>query len=180
MVLQTKVGRSKQLRHYYECPNHKLKSCSTKSINADYLENVVLDIVVDTLAKVDLSDEFEEYKKNRIECLNNSLKNNNRNISKYKKIFDSLVIKSCEVKNELLLVEINRRMEEMSKQILDCELKIEIIESKIQHLKGMTELKDITKEALLRNREAARDLVKNIIRIIEVDEDSDSIRIVTY
>ena len=45
-------GRSKKKRRIYQCPNHTTRKdnvCSTKEINADYLENAVKELIINSI-----------------------------------------------------------------------------------------------------------------------------------
>ena len=108
-------GRKKTRRYYYNCPNHtstnSISKCTTKPINADYIENYVLDVVVSIINSNNLSRELVLKQKELISYYNGIVSKNKQILSEKTKTFDNLVNSIATTKNQTLINQYQKRFE---------------------------------------------------------------------
>lgn len=173
-------GSHKKQRYTYECPGKKSKSCNTKGINAKYLENSVLDLIVSIINSSNISKELKKECDSRIKYLNGvNGKNKSLLISKQNSL-DALAIKSIDSSNPSIKQAFDKQIERLALEILDYENKICEISNEIERLQKNSIETKITKDELLSNRAVARNIIKQIVKSIEVDEENDDINIELY
>lgn len=173
-------GRSKTRRFYYECPTHKKKQCKTKSINAEYIENYVVDFVIKIINENDLSNELISKRKEKITYLEGILLKNKKILKEKKDLFDALIKKSINQKNPSIQSRLEKRIEELSNEIECYEAKVNEQNLNIQGLKSQDFSTKITKSEFLNDRILAKFIIREVIVSIEVDELSGEIIINTY
>lgn len=179
MVLLIEDGYNKELRYYYECPNHKNKVCKTKSLNADYIENVVLDLVVDIINSLDLSNELNNRNKERIAFHSGIVSKNKRILNEKTKALDALAIQVSKINNSLLIDTMIKRMESLAEEINSYEKKIEEHSVLIEEISETDVMVKITKEELLNDRKLAQSIIREVIDEIIVDDENDDITVKT-
>ena len=170
-------GRSKQLRRYYQCRNHRGNSCVTKPINAKYIESAVLDLVVKIIEQSDLSIDIEKAIKVD-DSFNKSLITKNQNHLKLlNEKFCALTIKSMDPSLTKVVIDtINTQINSLANEI---QTYTEIIANQEQELtaKKVTDYK-VTKAELESNRLMARSIIKSIVDEIVYDESTGEISII--
>lgn len=173
-------GRNKQLRYYYECQNHKQRGCISKNINAEYLENYILEVVIELLKNNFVEKDFENLKttekiENKIEkkkltetiaLLKKQIDNLNRNLSNVSP--DDVIYKSLQ--NDLYNK--YKYKEEKEKRLTELnELTLKARSFNINTL---------NKRVFLENREITRQIINAIIKRIIYDEKNHTLEIIFY
>ena len=161
------------------CEKHKSGHCDTKSINADYLESVVLDIVSPRANQIISKGDFirivnneKNVNKPLISRIEKDMNVSNRQIDAYYTALDK-------TENECI---INATLERLEKEVNTHKK----LKEKLESLKGKNELlnslklEDVkfNKESLLKNREVARTLCRLLIDKILVNQEEDTIEII--
>lgn len=174
-------GRKKTRRYYYNCPNHtstnSISKCTTKPINADYIENYVLDVVVSIINSNNLSRELALKQKELISYYNGIVSKNKQILSEKTKTFDNLVNSIATTKNQTLINQYQKRLEALGLEMEIYENKIIEQELIINNLKTKSVSPIISKEELLVDRKVAQSIIKEVISLIEVDESTGEITI---
>ena len=176
LVVQILVGSNHTTRYVYQCPDHKAKMCSTKSINADYIENVVLDFVVEILGNNPIAASYVNKISSKIAYENGVLLNHNRVYNELSEKFNALVLKSTQNTNPILGAVIDKQINALAEQIFEYEKKISHQQERINELTSSKE-PTITKELLLANRVQTRQIIRHIISRIEIDDSNGDISI---
>lgn len=178
------VGRSKTRRYYYNCPNHNSTAgsnkCLTKSVNADYIENYILDLVVEIINKNNLSRELAVKQKDLITYYTSIIAKNKQILQEKTKTFDAIVSKSMSVNNQLILNQFEKRLEKVSVEIDEYEKKINAQELIVNNLKTKSISPIISKAELLTDRKVAQSVIKEVVESIIVDEKTGEITIKMY
>ena len=172
-----KCGANKAQRYEYRCPDHKKNGCTTKGINADYIDNVVLDAVINVIKTCNMSEAIKASMEPKIACENAILTRCKQHYGRLVRKFSSLVEKSLDssVSKSVLNV-IDAQIEEYARAMEEYQTKINNQEQIISELSAYT-YTDITKEQLLANRDAARQIIRFLVASVDVDDASDSIEI---
>lgn len=173
-------GRSKTLRHYYLCPTHKLKHCNTKSLNADYIESVVIDVVVLLLNELLRTRNHDKQLRTRINETNVVLTRLKKDLvlleSKYQSCLNAITLLSSD---KCLFEHTTNQMRTLLEQISDVKSKIATHTAKVELLESLKGINlSFTRERLLSNRLRARALCQVFIKEIIVN-DGDDIEIIT-
>lgn len=158
----------------------KTKSCSTKGINANYLENTILDLVLDTINSSNLYKELNSASRERIKFLNGINGKNQIILDNKRMALEGLLVNMTNCTNELIKQAINRQVERLVLEISDVESKIAKIKEEIIRLNESKNNITISKEEMLANRDVARSIIKEIVKSIIVDEINDDIEIELY
>lgn len=168
------------------CPKHRKKqgkTCSTKSINADYLENAVKDAVTAYINKVICLPQYNNAitslveKKIKQDC--SSLK---KRICTLDEEAKSLLRCASKTSNELLVNSYEEQANEhlQTKVALEKQLKSllstnkTILEEVQQYCSGN---KVFTSDTLFIDKETTKMLIHTLVKRIDVDDSSDSISI---
>ena len=127
-------GSHKKQRYTYECPGKKSNSCNTKGINAKYLENFVLDLVVSIINSSNISKELKEECDSRIKYLNGvNGKNKSLLVSKQNSL-DALLNKNIVSSNPSIKKAFDKQIERLALEIFDYENRISKISNEIERL----------------------------------------------
>lgn len=176
LEVQILVGSNHTTRYVYQCPDHKAKLCSTKSINADYIENVVLECVVEILENNPIATSYANKISSKIAYENAVLLNHNRVYNELSEKFNALVLKSTQNTNSILGAVIDKQINDLAEQITEYEKKITHQQERINEL-TCSQAPTITKELLLANRAQTRQIIRYIISSIEIDDSNGDISI---
>ena len=170
-------GRKKQKRYYYSCANHRKKVCSSKPLTATYIENVVLDIVIEVINNTNLEAELKSSINELIALEEGILAKNQVKLSRSKNQLDSYIIKSTNPDTPVYLMnQYELRIAEIVKDIEMYNNIIKTQEHKIEKIKNNTKT-TITKDELLSNRLLARSIIRDIVKQISYDESTGDIEI---
>ena len=172
-----KCGANKAQRYEYRCPDHKKNGCTTKGINADYIDNVVLDAVINVIKACNMSEAIKASMEPKIAYESSILTRCKQHYDRLESKFSSLVEKSLNssVSKSVLNV-IDAQIEKCARAMEEYQTKINNQEQIISELSAYT-YTDITKEQLLANRDAARQIIRFLVASVDVDDASDSIEI---
>lgn len=177
MEIVKEVGRKKQTYYSYACPNHQKNICKTKAINADYIENYVIDIVLKIINNSSLDDNFKSilketttFTKSMLTKNQNALVNSHKLLDKYISNLDSFnnsepIKKQCE-----------KRINEISLDIERYENEISSYQESLNDINNFNDF-NLTKKEILSNRIVARNLIKLVIKEIIYDEETNDIQI---
>lgn len=173
-------GRSKEKRYYYQCPAHKAKACDTKAINAEYIENYVLDIVTPLANKFLIKSNVGKSVKPQIKETKRLINKIEKDIEKNNRQCEAYYIGLSQVlSNEILKTGLLEKIEESIKLNKKLNEDLELLKSKVIMLDGLiTSNVKLSKEDLLNDRLKARTLCKILIDKIIVDEANDEIEII--
>lgn len=151
-------------------PGHRINVCTTKDINAKYIENVVANLIIESLANMDLEETFNKYVNQNL-GFENTLKNKNeKHIDRRNEELVKLTVKLSEGNMQPHLESIlMEKMNKIAYEIKEFEQKVQEQEEYINILKSLSVCDVITKEDLLSDRIQARSLIKGIIKGITVD-----------
>lgn len=173
-------GRSKSKRYYYQCPSHKAKACDNKAINAEYIENYVLDIVTPLANKFLIKSNVGKSVKPQIKETKRLINKIEKDIEKNNRQCEAYYIGLSQVlSNEFLKTGLLEKIEESIKLNKKLNEDLELLKLKVIMLDGLiTSNVKLSKEDLLKDRLKARTLCKILIDKIIVDEASDEIKII--
>lgn len=171
-------GAKKQKRYYYQCPNHKNGLCDTKDINAEYIETLISDLVLETLKNMDLEDVLQKYLK---QDYNYELTLLNRNLKHIERRTEELVKLTVKLANTEMLPHLRKVLEDkmnaIALEIQDFKNKTEEQQGYLAVLKAFSIYEDFSKEELLSDRIQARDLIKGVIKEIIVNDNEINIEL---
>ena len=163
-------GARKQKRYYYQCPGHKNNTCNTKDINADYIENLVSDIIVHSLESMNIEEAFLKLQKQDIGFETTLKTKNEKFIERRNEELVKLTVKL--VDGDVLphlYNTLNEKMNKIAYEIKEYTEKVKEQEEYIAILKSLSIYKDFSKEDMLFDRIQTRDLFRGIIKKITVD-----------
>lgn len=144
------------------------------------MENAVLDLVVSIINSSNISKELKEERDSRVKYLNGVNGKNNSLLRNKQHALDALLLKNLDTANPTIQQALNRQVERLALEISGFEEKISEISKEIERLTQWSSDSKITKEELLSNRVITRNIIKQIIKSIEVDEENDDINIELY
>ena len=144
------------------------------------MENAVLDLVVSIINSSNISKEFKEERDSRVKYLNGVNGKNNSLLRNKQHALDALLLKNLDTANPTIQQALNRQVERLALEISGFEEKISEISKEIERLTQWSSDSKITKEELLSNRVITRNIIKQIVKSIEVDEENDDINIELY
>ena len=164
-------GAKKQKRYYYQCPNHKSSLCDSKDINAEYLENFVVDIVLESLKSIDIDEVLQKYLSQDINYEISLLKRNSKHIERRMEELVKITVRleTEEITPHLRNV-LEKKMNGIALEVQEYESKVKEQEQYIAILKAFSIYDDFTREELLSDRIQARDLIKGIIKGITASD----------
>lgn len=144
------------------------------------MENAVLDLVVSIINSSNISKELKEERDSRVKYLNGVNGKNNSLLRNKQHALDALLLKNLDTANPTIQQALNRQVERLALEISGFEEKISEISKEIERLTQWSSDLKITKEELLSNRVITRNIIKQIVKSIEVDEENDDINIELY
>lgn len=144
------------------------------------MENAVLDLVVSIINSSNISKELKEERDSRVKYLNGVNGKNNSLLRNKQHALDALLLKNLDTANPTIQQALNRQVERLALEISGFEEKISEISKEIERLTQWSSDSKITKEELLSNRVITRNIIKQIVKSIEVDEENDDINIELY
>lgn len=144
------------------------------------MENAVLDLVVSIINSSNISKELKEERDSRVKYLNGVNGKNNSLLRNKQHALDALLLKNLDTANPTIQQALNRQVERLALEISRFEEKISEISKEIERLTQWSSDSKITKEELLSNRVITRNIIKQIVKSIEVDEENDDINIELY
>lgn len=144
------------------------------------MENAVLDLVVSIINSSNISKELKEERDSRVKYLNGVNGKNNSLLRNKQQALDALLLKNFDTANPTIQQALNRQVERLALEISGFEEKISEISKEIERLTQWSSDSKITKEELLSNRVITRNIIKQIVKSIEVDEENDDINIELY
>ena len=169
-------GRNKLLRRFYQCKNHKAKSCKTKSINAVYIESAVLDIIVDVISNTDLKAELSASIKSQSAFYQGMLVKSKRHLDRLNSELSAYVVKSTDTCLPDYAIEaLNTQITQKALEISNYTKTIEKQEAELAFIKSIDS--SITKQDLEFDRTLARHIIQLIIKEIVYDESTDDFTI---
>jgi site-specific DNA recombinase len=175
-------GTKKKRRRIYQCPNHTSRNgnhCSTKAINADYLENSIKSLILNSVnqhlsgaskddiiapAKKKLEDEMRYLSRH----ISDTEKKADRMLERATKTNSEIVVKKYETQAEEFYVTANRYKENLKE--LDTKLK------SIDVLKSTPTV--LTESVVFTSHDRFRELVYLYIEKIEIDDASDDVNVI--
>lgn len=178
-------GRSKIRYRLYVCPNHQSKNgkiCTTKAINADYLERAVKTIIknsVNAYLKNNAlnNDVFVKLKKE----LNEEVLIVSRNKQNLEKKINGLMERITKSNSEVLIesyenaiVKDTESKKILEQQILKIKSKITALENLLTNVEGRELLAE---EDIFCNTEESREIIRLFVSKIEIDDANDEIDI---
>ncbi|MBQ9519847.1 MAG: hypothetical protein IJR67_00010 [Acholeplasmatales bacterium] len=168
-------GANHSKRFLYQCPEHKRHNCSTKDINADYIENVVLDAVVQILNQNSISTHISGNSKGRIAFENGIMSKNQHHLDMLSEQFNAITTSMSKTTNPLLITRFTKQLEDIAEEMERYEAKIKENEENISSISNSDN--SLTKEMLMNDRIRAREIIRSMIDKIIDDESSDDIEI---
>lgn len=170
-------GRDRVNRHYYHCPTHRIKHCSTKSINADYLENVVLDIVITMLNGYLANHSADKLLRDRIREIDSVITRLKTELSRVESKYNNCLNAIALLANDTCLLEHTAgQMRECLSLMEDLNAKIAMNTTKKDEFKSLIgKPLVVSKDSLLKDRIRARSLCQLFIKGITVSEDDNII-----
>lgn len=170
-------GAKKQIRHYYKCPNHKNK-CSTKDINAEYIEKVIAKLVIDLIKKLNLNKELTVAIDEEIKELESTIARYEKQLARKKQeLTGQTPLLTDSTVSDLIKDGIREIVEELLEDINNIKDKIIKIKDEIEGLKRIKLEEILDVESLLTIRHQGRDLINSFIEKIEVDGDEITIKL---
>ena len=170
-------GRNKIKQYYYQCSNHKNKTCKTKSINAKYIERAILDIVISTIKNSYLTDELNEAIKERKTLIEAIISKNQSRVTACTKQLDSYVAKSLNLDApDYLLKQYEIRIRDIAKDIESYNKLIQEQTSELNQYDSISNI-NVTVDELLENRIVARGIIRNVVKAIVYDEETGNFEI---
>lgn len=174
-------GRDKKKYRTYACQNHRVKHCSTKPINADYLETAVKSIITESVNDYLLQSPI---KNNVLTDIQKELKENISIMSKNKKDIDlkinNLIDRISKSSNSTLISRYESSIEADTAKQKALQQNIEQTEKKVLSIEALktNNFSDmLTIDDLFPTIEESRRLVRLFIKKIEFDESSGDIDI---
>lgn len=170
-------GAKKQIRHYYKCPNHK-NNCSTKDINAEYIEKVIAKLVIDLIKKLNLNKELTSAIDEEIKELESTIARYEKQLARKKQeLTGQTPLLADSTISDLIKDGIREIVEELLEDIKNIKDKIIKIQDEIEGLKRIKLEEILDVESLLTIRHQGRDLINSFIEKIEVDGDEITIKL---
>ena len=136
-----------------------------------------MDLVIDIINSSNISKELNLECASRIKYLNGVKGKNKSMLDSKQKSLEGLVIRSASCDNPRIKQAFDNQISRLVLEINDYENKIQLINKEIESLNHSTKNSKVTKTEMLSNRAVARNIIKSIIKSIEVDEDNDEIQI---
>lgn len=168
-------GCKKTLRRVYSCPKHKDGLCSTKEINIDYIENVVLDAVVQIVNNDEDISAFDHQKNLLMKTKKDNLTRINKRIETLNNANNTAL---ANIGNEFLSDDVRAASQDaFSRNIEDLKHlreRSQFLQNEINYLHNEAKAV-IDKETLLDYREEARTIIRQLVSEITVDESNNEI-----
>ena len=174
-------GRDKHRRRFYHCPNHSQRkgcTCTTKDINADYLELAIEDMITasirDYASRVDSKVVFAE----RIEALRGERAQLSRHISDTERQIGQFLKRATATTNQTLIAQYEKQATDYAESAACAKSRLSDYDSTIEALEGAFSLPNaVTREDIFKTPIVAREIVHIFISRIEIDDSTDDIAI---
>lgn len=174
-------GRGKARRRFYRCPNHTSRNgctCSTKDINAEYLEGAIEDLLTasinDYIGHADGSVIFGE----RIAVLQEERAQLSRHISDTERQIAQFLKRAAQTTNPLLIAQYEKQATDYAESVERNRERLTEYDSSIAAFTGAcTSDTALSREQIFASLSVAREIIHIFISRIEVDDSSDDISI---
>lgn len=183
--ITNKGGRNNSIHRNYTCPNHharKGKTCSTKNINAEYLETVVKNLLTaminDYLSTAQSNVLFDDLKKE----LKEGIAILSKRITAMDKNADALLLKAAKATDIL-----SEKYESQAKALLNGKTQLQATMYEmtdrlhtLESIKICFEKKEkkLSSEEIFTSDEITRELFRIYIKRIEIDDKGDDIEVI--
>ena len=177
-------GRNKTRRRFYRCPNHISRNgctCTTKDINADYLENAIKDMITDYInsylptqsSSILFAPAISELKEKRAVL--------SRHIFDLKSKASKLLDKAVNTSKADLVSRYEEQASECFNLADDKQAELNNIDKHIAQMTDYT-LGSVTlsTEDIFTSYDLTRELIRIFVERIEIDDANDDIRIVFH
>lgn len=180
-------GSNKKHYRTYVCPNHSArygKTCATKAINAEYLENAIKAMLTECINDyLRTSSLGESVFDNLIKDKQSLIGRYSRNISELEMSANKMLERSIATSSKQLAEQYERKADEFLTEKGKSEAEIKTLTSEIKTLESLvasfkSHTATLTTDEIFYSDEVARTLVQLFINRIEVDDASDNIEIV--
>ena len=171
-------GRNHTKYRYYTCPNYKSKKnkCTTKKINADYLESAIKRLV-STISNILVETQKIKIKtdiKKKLIKSSNEIANLKKDIIRKETQIGKLVLRCIDDEQRCSIYE--KQIDKFTKEVEDMKLNLEVLEIEYNlekdDLEGTIDQMKLSYEELFNNATYTKTLISNLIKEIKCDNEN--------
>ncbi len=172
-------GRNKIRRRTYCCPNHQArngKTCTTKPINAEYLENLVKDILTKSINTYTITIPKSTFSQSLNSKLTDEIAILSRHISDTENKAKKFLDKSVSASSPMLSKKYENQAEEYFTYAENSKVKLLRLKAELEYINSCFENDfEFKADEIFASYETARELAKIFIKSIEIDTVNDDI-----